>query len=347
MKAIIALLMAGCIVSRAQTAVDSRGLDSTSPLSLAVQAGDTNEIVRLIKSGADINAKNSFGTTALMFAAMSSQFDAARILLANGADIHAMDNQGFTVLMVVNVPKQFDPLTGLPKPVTAGQQIDAAKMSRFLLDNGADLGGKDSTYGDTALTHMALFGFTDVVSLLLDKSADINAKNNNDETALICAADMGDTNMVKLLLARGADINSFDSHGETALGRAKRAGNTVAVQLLRHAGAVALTAADSILNPVVASGTNTDSSGHVTNSALLAPFALTNSDGNIITNAVLVKLTPNKFVFQTTDASAMGTLPLASLPDDLRKKFGYDPLAAQAADNADEQMKTRRQQRLQ
>jgi len=282
-----------------------------------------------------------------MFAAMSSQFDAARVLLASGADIHATDNQGFTVLMVVNVPKQFDPLTGLPKPVTAGQQIDAAKMSRFLLDNGAGLGGKDSTYGDTALIHMALIGFNEVVSLLLDKGADINEKNNNGETALSCAADIGESNMVKLLLVRGADINALDNDGETPLGKAKAAGNVIIVQLLHKAGATALSASDSYFNPLVASGTNTDNSGYVTNVALLTPFTLTNSAGDVITNAVLVKLTPNKFVYQTTDASATGMLPLASLSEDLREQFGYDPQRAQAADNADQQKIARQQQYIQ
>jgi hypothetical protein len=81
----------------------------------------------------------------------------------------------------------------------------------------------------------------------------------------------------------------------------------------------------------------------VTNEALMTPFALTNSVGDVITNAVLVKLTANKFVYKT-DAGGMGMLPLASLPEDLRKKFGYDPQAAQADDEAEQAKKARQQQ---
>jgi hypothetical protein len=182
--------------------------------------------------------------------------------------------------------------------------------------------------------------------LLLDKGADINAKNNNGETALSCAADVGETNVVKLLLARKADINAVDMVGETALGIAKRTGNVAIVQLLRQAGATALSASDSSFNVAVASGTNTDSSGYVTNEALLTPFTLTNSVGDVIKNAVLVKLTVDKFVYKT-DAGAMGMLPLASLPEDLQKKFGYDLQAAQAADMAAQQRKAREQQKQQ
>lgn len=89
--------------------------------------------------------------------------------------------------------------------------------------------------------------------------------------------------------------------------------------------------------------TNTDSSGYVTNANLLAPFTLTNSVGDVITDAVLVKLTANKFVYKTP-SGAMGMLRLDSLSKDLQEKFGYDPQAAQAADEAEKQKKVRLQQ---
>lgn len=61
-------------------------------------------------------------------------------------------------------------------------------------------------------------------------------------------------------------------------------------------------------------------SGHnVTNADLLTPFMVTNSAGIVFTDAVLVKLTPNKF-FYKTPGGAMGSLPLAALPKDLQSK---------------------------
>jgi hypothetical protein len=92
---------------------------------------------------------------------------------------------------------------------------------------------------------------------------------------------------------------------------------------------------------VLLAQTNTDSSGYVTNANLLAPFTLTNSAGNVITNAVLVKLMPNKFIYKTPNGGGM--LRIDSLPKDLQEKFGYDPQAAQAADEADKQKKVRQQ----
>jgi len=88
--------------------------------------------------------------------------------------------------------------------------------------------------------------------------------------------------------------------------------------------------------------TNTDSSGYVTNAALLTPFTLTNSSGNVITDAVLVKLMPNKFLYKTPSGE-MATRRLDSLSKDLQEKFGYNPQAAQAADEADKQKKAQQQ----
>jgi hypothetical protein len=81
--------------------------------------------------------------------------------------------------------------------------------------------------------------------------------------------------------------------------------------------------------------TNTDSSGYVTNANLLTPFILTNSAGDVITNAVLVKLMPNKFVYKTPNGGE-GVMRLDSLSKDLQKKFGYNPVDAFNADVAEQ-----------
>jgi hypothetical protein len=215
-----------------------------------------------------------------------------------------------------------------------GGKIEAVKL---LLERGAEVNAKDSS-GSTALVGAACSGQTNVVGLLLDNGADINANAMWDGTPLMEAAHDDKIEVVKLLLARGADISATDGEGQTALDVARKKGNVAIVQLLQQI--------ENPVNAVVASGTNTDSSGYVTNETLLTPFTLTNSVGDVITNAVLVKLTANKFVYKT-DAGGMGMLPLVSLPEDLQKKFGYDAQAAQAADDAEQAKKVRQQQIVQ
>jgi ankyrin repeat protein len=60
-------------------------------------------------------------------------------------------------------------------------------------------------------------GHIETVKLLLDKGANVNARNAVAETALTHASQKGNTEIVKLLLSKGADVNAKDDAGWTAL----------------------------------------------------------------------------------------------------------------------------------
>jgi ribosomal protein S18 acetylase RimI-like enzyme len=81
-------------------------------------------------------------------------------------------------------------------------------------------------------------GYTELVKLLLDAGADIEAKDKYGYTALIRAASNGYTEVVKLLLDAGADIEAKKENGDTALIRAASNGHTEVVKLLKQYGAI-------------------------------------------------------------------------------------------------------------
>ena len=62
-------------------------------------ADDVDIAKMLIEAGADVNAKNYQGCTALITAARSNNAGVAKLLIANGADIGAKDNFDWTALM--------------------------------------------------------------------------------------------------------------------------------------------------------------------------------------------------------------------------------------------------------
>ena len=90
-------------------------------------------------------------------------------------------------------------------------------------------------------------GHIEIVTLLLDRGANINQAVPDDETALIQASAEGHIDVVKLLLERKADVNirvwadrSFerpDGEWRTALSQARRSRHAAVVQLLLAAGA--------------------------------------------------------------------------------------------------------------
>lgn len=74
--------------------------DGQTALMLAVQEERYNRVViRLISNGANINASDNSGKTALMYAADSNNDDIIRLLLEKGANVNAADNNGKTALM--------------------------------------------------------------------------------------------------------------------------------------------------------------------------------------------------------------------------------------------------------
>jgi ankyrin repeat protein len=91
---------------------------------------------------------------------------------------------------------------------------DAAKV-RSLLDAGADVNLVERRGGATPLMHAAAVGSVQTMRLLLDKSANVNAKSYGGVTPLMWA--VADLAKVRLLVERGADVNLASSNGRTAL----------------------------------------------------------------------------------------------------------------------------------
>jgi ankyrin repeat protein len=80
-------------------------------------------------------------------------------------------------------------------------------------------------------------GDTAKVNALLNKGADVNAKDKDGKTALMAASEKGHTEIVKTLIDNGANVNAKSKIGSTALMLASLGGHTEIVQLLKKAGA--------------------------------------------------------------------------------------------------------------
>ncbi|XP_063426811.1 ankyrin repeat family A protein 2-like [Mytilus trossulus] len=61
------------------------------------------------------------------------------------------------------------------------------------------------------------FGHTEIVKILLDRGADCNILDRNDESPLLKACELGLTEIVNILLDRGADCNILDRNDESPL----------------------------------------------------------------------------------------------------------------------------------
>ena len=122
---------------------------------------------------------------------------------------------------------------GDPKLFAAVRQGDVKFLKEHL--DQPSLGARDRR-GATLLMHAAAFGNVEILKLLLDAGADVNARNDFDATALLWGA--RDPEKARLLIEHGANVNARSKQGRTPLMLASlRPGGSETVALMLQKGA--------------------------------------------------------------------------------------------------------------
>jgi ankyrin repeat protein len=161
-----------------------------SPVADAAERGDVAAVKLLLKDGADVNAAQGDGMSALHWAADRGNAEMAELLIYGGANLSAQTRIG-----------QY---TALHLAAKSG----SAAVTKALLKAGADVNVRSTNSGVTPLHLAASSGSAETVNVLLDAKADVNAKENEaGQTPLIFAAGLNRVEAIKALLARGADAS--------------------------------------------------------------------------------------------------------------------------------------------
>lgn len=182
------------------------------PLHEAARIGSAEITSILIKAGADVELPGYGGVRPLHAAAMAGQAEVVSILLTNGAKVDALDNTGRTPLL----------------SFMSGDVGDVDTLIA-LLEGGADPNRLDGPTPYHPLDYAAMHGRVDAADLLIAFGANMNAIDNlRGETPLHYAiaacqfAPAGHLEVAQLLIDRGADVNARDAKGLTPLDYAKR-----------------------------------------------------------------------------------------------------------------------------
>ncbi len=108
------------------------------------------------------------------------------------------------------------------------------EVVKLLLEHGATLDARDIE-GKTPLLHACTGPFVETVKLLIDKGADVNAIEATEAfSPLMMAAGLGQIDIVKVLLAHNANKELRDNDGDTALTHAETSKHAEIAQLLRE-----------------------------------------------------------------------------------------------------------------
>ena len=149
-----------------------------SSIHAAALEGNIEAVKQHLASGADVNTKDSIGTTPLFLAVTKGQKEIVELLIAEGADVNAQRGDGKTPLDWAITYKQ-------------------TENADLLRKHGGKSGAEFSNH------IAAAFGNIEAVKQHLAAGADVNAKNVEGETPLDWAIGSDETETADLLRKHG------------------------------------------------------------------------------------------------------------------------------------------------
>jgi ankyrin repeat protein len=235
-KGLAILLFAGLspflLLSRTVGAGDQRQANLIPPVPVAaIRDADAQAIRERFQYGEDVNVRDREGNTPLILAAFYASPKCVDLLIGMGADVNAVNEAGVTAL--IRAATSYEKTRSL---VEAGARVRARSADlgntplilaarragnyrtvRLLLEHGADANERNAA-GVSPIMSGAASGDPETVRLLLDAGAKPDDYPTSQDprttdlmaglrTPLMWAAYNNDVSMVRLLLDRGADPN--------------------------------------------------------------------------------------------------------------------------------------------
>jgi len=220
-------------------------MEAIDALFIAVQGNDLTAALRLISDDPTLaRARNADTLSVLQFARFMRREEMLEAVIVAGPplDLYEAASLDRTHIVAELLDAQPDLLNSLsPEGFTSlhlASYYGAPDVVRLLLERRADVNAFTKNFLENMPIHAAAAGRRlAICELLLDVGADVNAKQHGGFTPLHAPAQNGDRDMVELFLSRGADPSMLTDEGKTAADIAAAQGHIEIAAMLRAVAA--------------------------------------------------------------------------------------------------------------
>ncbi len=206
------------ITSQTLNTTDGSG---NTPLHYAAEWKLNTALKGLIQKGANINAVNANGESALFSAVKADSPSTINILVENGIITDTRSN--LTRDHLGNTPLHY------------AVKWNSLQAAQSVISLGFDVNAQNLS-GKTALSDCCRSNKKDMAILLIHNGANVNSADVSGRTVLIDAIQAGSEQMVNLLLANGANPQIQEMSGRNAYHEAALTANINIINLIRNAG---------------------------------------------------------------------------------------------------------------
>ncbi|QMV46176.1 hypothetical protein HC358_03815 [Wolbachia pipientis] len=248
--------------------IDAQDKEGQTLLHFAVSGNNLDMIQFLLDRGANIEVQDDFGYTPILYAAQSGKWDVVKLLISNGAKFNNETTVQGTPLHFAVQEGNLNMVRFLldegadiesqdkdnKKPLHLAVDANRLSVVKLLLDRGANVNVTDM-YGktpldlaveedmievlkkaqlDQGLLINARDGNLDKVKDLIAQGANLETKDNNDNTTLHNACSNGHLKVVEYLIEKGASVKAKNKDGKTPLDLAVQKGYTDILQTIEQ-----------------------------------------------------------------------------------------------------------------